>query len=987
MSRYTAITIVTLTLALAVSAGAGTMSDELARQVQSAGSGETIRVWIKLQPVGEIDQVRRSLARRTVSRAERVTTMVEELKNRHSEAQASLREELNRLRLDRRAANIHAHWIANVIDAEIDAAELPRLAARPDVELVMPVPEITMASRPRPGGRATQNPNAIIEPHLTFIHADDVWALGYDGTGRLVCSFDNGVDVSHPALADRWVGQNADSSAGWFDSIDSLAYPHVYSAGRQVGSNIEHGTHVMGLMVAREPTIGDTYGVAPGARWMSAAVIIRGGSILRAFEWVTDPDGNPNTVGDVPDVINHSWSFPSIGCISLLNDIIASIEAMGIVNIFSVGNDGNQGAGSADYPAAVATDSISHFAVGAIDIADSLNPTLPVFSAQGPGCTGGIKPNVVAPGVALTSTWTGGLYRPLSGTSMSAPLVSGTVALMRQKNPNLSVDAIKTILLNTTNRSFFGSLPNNNAGWGILDCLAAVNAVPEEQTQPNIRVFAFTHPPISPGDAVTASITLQNLGDTAVNVSATITEMNPAVNVTQASAAFGTMFTGDTVTSPNQIQFQVSDTVTPGRIIPLDFDISINGSLHRTTVLYIPVGEVPARTIATHNTGRVQFSLSNYGMLGLGDPSFFPAGGAGYVIDGGTQDMWEGGLIVSETALRTSSGVHSEIDEPDYDFSPIPGGDLVFSSPGALADQQTYCRMSDSNSQTPVGVVLTQESFSFTSPDDDFILLRYVVTNTNSTSLNDLRIGLYFDWDPADDFSFSAGDWDDVGEFAWLADNDFVGTIADSAFRCTKLVHGDLSAAFTEEYDLRSALATEGGDGYTTFEKFQDVGAGIFPDSTYEKSRKNLYHVVAAGPLLLAAGESDTVAFAVFGGESLANVRDIAARAQSAYDAIRSATDVDDGDTPSLPERFTLYQNYPNPFNPTTVIAFDLPVAGEYMLTVFNAAGRKVRDIAGSSRAGRVEVPFDGDGLASGVYLYRVTSGDFIASRKMLLLK
>lgn len=978
---------ITLILTLAVSVGAGTMSDELVRQVQSAGSGETIRVWIKLQPVDEIDQFRRSLAHRTATRAERVSSMVQELKSRHSEAQADLREELDRLRINRLATDIYPHWITNVIEAEIDAAELPRLASRNDVDLVIPVPEIRMAARPRPGSRATRSPNAVIEPHLTYINADDVWAQGYDGTGRLVCSFDNGVDVSHPALADRWVGKNADSSAGWFDSIDSLPYPHVYSAARQVGSNIEHGTHVMGLMVAREPTIGDTYGVAPGARWMSAAVIIVGGSILRAFEWVSDPDGNPNTVSDVPDVINHSWSFPSFGCISILDDIVASVEAMGIVNIFAAGNRGNQGPGSVDYPAAVATDSISHFAVGAIDIADSLNPTLPVFSAHGPGCTGGFKPNVVAPGVALASTWTGGLYLPLSGTSMSAPLVAGTVALMRQKNPNLSVDAIKTILLNTTNRSYFGSLPNNNAGWGILDCLAAVNAVPTEQTQPNIRVYALTHPPISPGDAVTASITLQNLGDTAVNVSATITEMNPAVNVTQGSAAFGTMFTADTITSPNQIQFQVSDTVTPGRIIPLGFDISINGSLHRSTVLYIPVGQIPARTIATHNTGRVQFSLSNYGMLGLGDPSFFAAGGAGYVIDGGTQDMWEGGLIVSESALRTSSGVHSEIDEPDYDFIPTPGGDLVFSSPGALADQQTYCRMSDSNSQTPVGVLVTQESFSFTSPDDDFILLRYVVTNTNSTSLDDLRIGLYFDWDPAESFPYSAGDWDDFGEFAWLAYNDFVGTIADSAFRCTKVVHGDLSAAFTEDYTLRPALPIEGGDGYTTFEKFQDVGAGIFPDSAYEKSRENLYQVVAAGPLSLAAGESDTVAFAVFGGESLADVRNIAARAQSAYDAIRSATDVNDGDTPSLPERFTLYQNYPNPFNPTTVIAFDLPVAGDFTVSVFNATGRKVRDIAGSSRAGRVEVPFDGDGLASGVYLYRVIAGNFTASRKMLLLK
>lgn len=88
-----------------------------------------------------------------------------------------------------------------------------------------------------------------------------------------------------------------------------------------------------------------------------------------------------------------------------------------------------------------------------------------------------------------------------------------------------------------------------------------------------------------------------------------------------------------------------------------------------------------------------------------------------------------------------------------------------------------------------------------------------------------------------------------------------------------------------------------------------------------------------------------------------------------------------------IPSDFALHQNYPNPFNPTTTIGFALPTACNYTLTVYNVSGQEVERFAGSHEAGIVEIEWDAGNLASGIYFYKLTAGDFSATKKMVLLK
>lgn len=90
----------------------------------------------------------------------------------------------------------------------------------------------------------------------------------------------------------------------------------------------------------------------------------------------------------------------------------------------------------------------------------------------------------------------------------------------------------------------------------------------------------------------------------------------------------------------------------------------------------------------------------------------------------------------------------------------------------------------------------------------------------------------------------------------------------------------------------------------------------------------------------------------------------------------------------SVPEKYSLSQNYPNPFNPETRINYSIPKAGAVTLKVYDALGRQVSEIVnGYKNAGNYIVEFNASGLSSGMYYYKITSGEFSDIKKMLLIK
>ena len=101
---------------------------------------------------------------------------------------------------------------------------------------------------------------------------------------------------------------------------------------------------------------------------------------------------------------------------------------------------------------------------------------------------------------------------------------------------------------------------------------------------------------------------------------------------------------------------------------------------------------------------------------------------------------------------------------------------------------------------------------------------------------------------------------------------------------------------------------------------------------------------------------------------------------------VEEATDIEKEN--NLPVEFSLGQNFPNPFNPTTKINYSIPEQSYVTLKVFDVLGREVKTLVNKEQpVGNFEVEFNASDFTSGIYFYRIQAGEFVESKKMVLMK
>ena len=422
--------------------------------LEGAPPGAMIPVIVTFQ--GGDDLEIRSPGPRQARRAE----LVRGLKSRAERAQRPARAFLR----SRGVGPVQELWINNSLAVTASPETVRELAARPEVENVrleevLRVPQVTPAQIT---GAAEFNVNLVNAPAL--------WVLGIAGQGVTVAVMDSGVDVNHPDLGPRWRG----GANSWFDPNGE----HPLVPFDQEG----HGTAVMGTLVGGN-TDGSYIGVAPEAQWIAVKIFNDAGeasesAIHQGFQWLLDPDGNPNS-DDAPDVVSNSWGFEEYAgaCVELFRSDVQALKAAGIAIVFAAGNTGPNAGTSvapANYPEA--------FAVGAVGTIQS--PTeIAASSARGPSpCDSTVFPEVVAPGffVKTADLTLGGIspdaYVYVSGTSIAAPHVAGVMALLLSALPDLTVSELEQALLRSA-RDLGATGPDNDYGYGLVDALAALDWV------------------------------------------------------------------------------------------------------------------------------------------------------------------------------------------------------------------------------------------------------------------------------------------------------------------------------------------------------------------------------------------------------------------------------------------------------------------------------------------------------------------------------
>ena len=232
--------------------------------------------------------------------------------------------------------------------------------------------------------------------------------------------------------------------------------------------------------------------------------------------------------------------YPSDGT-SILDNATNNIVANGTVVVVAAGNEGELGLRTIDSPASAS----GAIAVGATGYMEDY---IAWFSSRGPvgwGINEKIKPDVVAPGVGIYSTWLDGDYEILSGTSMATPHVSGVIALMLQANSSLTPQEIKEILMKTS--VDLGKVGKDNTyGAGRISAWNAVSNVTNlEEKEYSVKLFAgITKPPgwyCNVGTTVTISaISWKGKPLSGVNVSFLVTRnYDVVINETKVTNSLG----------------------------------------------------------------------------------------------------------------------------------------------------------------------------------------------------------------------------------------------------------------------------------------------------------------------------------------------------------------------------------------------------------------------------------------------------------------
>ena len=499
-------------------APATALAPELQQRMDAAGPGGTVPVIVHFTDRLDLQPFAKQ-RNRAASRAE----MVHKLRDQARRSQGALQGFLRR-----QGTKPSELWLINALAVQVPPPLVETLAAWPGVaavELDGQVPPPTPVTLAVPTSPSRNIADLGVEP---------LWAAGFTGSGLVVASFDTGVDVTHPDLAERWRG----GTNSWFDPYMASPAPNDVDG---------HGTAVTSLMVGGAAS-GNTLGVVPDARWIAAKIFPNSGDadnskIHLAFQWAVDPDGDPDT-DDAPDVVNNSWGFETAPnqCISAdsFRPDIQALQAAGIHVVFSAGNSGPTAATSvspANYPEGLAVGSIGpNYAVSS-------------FSGRGPSaCNGSIYndlavdvyPEIVAPGEWVMVAYpvsvfpTG--YANVSGSSFAAAHVSGALALLRSAVPPFTDEPaadyrlrLERELLNTS--TDLGPLgPDNSYGRGLVDLPTAYARLTAE---PNLSVYDPTAPenddrlnfgPVMPGTIKELAFVLTNSGadNLGLNVSSTL---------------------------------------------------------------------------------------------------------------------------------------------------------------------------------------------------------------------------------------------------------------------------------------------------------------------------------------------------------------------------------------------------------------------------------------------------------------------------------
>ena len=473
-----AITMVLPTLVLS----SPTLAPDLIEKLYTTSNDEFIPITIRLTE--QLDRHDREYLTAGLDKEARRVVIIEKLKEIADETQEELLQLLTDLKDDNLVKDINNLWIANIVCCDAKPTAIYKITELDKIAYI----------------GYDQPVNALLDVTwgVNKIRAPEVWDMeptGFTGAGVVCAVQDTGCYIEHPDLSDHlWINEDEipdngedDDNNGYIDDYHGYDF---YNNDSSIEDYFGHGTHVSGT-VCGDGTDGEQTGVAPDANLMVCETNLYLEEGAEENQW----EAYQYEVDNGCDVVNCSfgwkrmWDPDRAGWRQVCENCIAA----GLVMVIAAGNE----RGQVDVPECIRTPGD---VPDVITVAGSnKNDYISWFSSYGPTDwnldppyndypypPGLSKPDVTAPGGRYTynehesgmilSTKNNGGYTYMEGTSMAAPHVTGTVALLLEANPDLSPNQIKSALeLTAVDCGSYGY--DYDFGYGRIDAFAAVQYV------------------------------------------------------------------------------------------------------------------------------------------------------------------------------------------------------------------------------------------------------------------------------------------------------------------------------------------------------------------------------------------------------------------------------------------------------------------------------------------------------------------------------
>ena len=485
--------------------------------------------------------------------------------------------------------------------------------------------------------------------------------------------------------------------------------------------------------------------------------------------------------------------------------------------------------------------------------------------------------NLHAPGLDIFSLRDHDKYLQWVGTSVSAPVTAGAVALTISQFPNLSpYQAGQRVRVTTDDTYGINSGFIDKIGTGRVNMYRALTdpAIPSVR-QIGIETYDLDRDQLyAPGDTLILTADFRNFLEATEAL-----EIELVVPPTQVSFVeilndpfeVGQLEEMESIRASEYFVLKLKTAIPPNFTIHLKFNYT-DENLSYYDYEYIRVGVNETWLNVTENAFHT--TVTSEGNFGFNDFFRFQQG-LGALHESSRNYLAEGGFLIGNSSLLVLDRIRNQVQNFRDDDFHIASTILRTKNP-YLSDFHSHAVFGDNPAPAPLHVLIDQQTFAWQNPPyEDFIIQFYQIENTQGSVIDNLYAGLFADWDIFyQNRNFNSGSFDSQEKLAYTWDA--TGNI-ETYFGMQLLSSGPF---------LSKTLTNPILADFTNGAKFS--GLTQVPDSTNSTGGLNggldIMQYVSTGPFSIAAGATDTLAFALIAGEGLEDLKANAAAARNAYD-------------------------------------------------------------------------------------------------------